>query len=57
MRSAIPASIGALVGVNVTLGDMSVVLRSGGSKARAFSIHGVTCAVMVVVGLMLLHAI
>jgi hypothetical protein len=39
----------------VPLGDMSNVLWSGGSKSTAFSVHGVTCAVMVVVGLFLIH--
>jgi hypothetical protein len=38
-------------------GDMSIVLGSSGSKSRAFSIHGVTCAVMLVVGLLLINAI
>jgi hypothetical protein len=46
-----------LVEAIVPLGDMSIVLGSGGSKSRAFSIHGVTCAVMLVVGLLLIHAI
>jgi uncharacterized membrane protein len=41
----------------VPLGDMSIVLGSGGSKSKAFSIHGVTCAVMLVVGLLLIHII
>ncbi len=41
----------------IPLGDMSIVLGSGGSKSRAFSVHGVTCAVMLVVGLLLIHAI
>jgi hypothetical protein len=41
----------------VPFGDMSVILGSGGSKSKAFSIHGVTCAVMLVVGLLLIHAI
>jgi hypothetical protein len=41
----------------IPLGDMSIILGSGGSKSRAFSIHGVTCAVMLVVGLLLIHAI
>ena len=41
----------------IPLGDMSIILGSGGSKSRAFSIHGVTCAVMVVVGLFLIHVI
>jgi hypothetical protein len=41
----------------IPFGDMSIILASDGSKSRAFSIHGVTCAVMVVAGLMLIHAI
>ena len=41
----------------IPLGDMSIVLGSGGSKSRAFSIHGVTCAVMIAVGLWLIHAV
>jgi hypothetical protein len=49
--------IALLVEAIVPLGDMSNVLGSGGSKSAAFSIHGVTCAVMVVVGLFLIHAI
>jgi hypothetical protein len=40
----------------IPLGDMSIVLSSGGSKPKAFSIHGVTCAVMLVVGLLLVQA-
>jgi hypothetical protein len=39
------------------LGDMSVILGSGGSKFKAFSMHGATCAAMLVVGLLLIHAI
>ena len=49
--------IALLVYAIIPLGDMSIILRSGGSKSRAFSIHGVTCAVMLVVGLSLTHAI
>jgi len=49
--------IALLVLAIIPLGDMSIILGSGGSKARAFSIHGVTCAVMLVVGLLLIHAI
>jgi len=41
----------------IPFGDMSNVLASGGRKATAFSVHGVTCAVMLVVGLLLTHAI
>ena len=41
----------------IPFGDMSIVLGSGGSKSRALSIHGVTCAVMLVVGLLLILAI
>ena len=48
----------ALLVLAVTpLGDMSNVLVSGGSKSTAFSVHGVTCAVMLVVGLFLIHLI
>ena len=46
-----------LVEAIIPLGDMSIVLGSGGSKSRAFSIHGITCAVMLVVGLLLIHAV
>jgi hypothetical protein len=46
-----------LVEAIIPLGDMSIILRSGGSKSQAFSIHGVTCAVMLVAGLLLIHAI
>ena len=49
--------IALLVYAIIPLGDMSIVLDSGGSKSKAFSIHGVTCAVMLVVGLLLIHAI
>ena len=49
--------IALLVEAIIPLGDMSIVLGSGGSKSRAFSIHGVTCAVMLVTGLLLIHAI
>ncbi len=38
----------------IPLGDMAIVLASGGSRSRAFSIHGVTCAVMLVVGFLLI---
>jgi hypothetical protein len=46
-----------LVEAIIPLGDMSIILGSGGSKSRAFSIHGVTCAVMLLLGLWLIHAI
>ena len=49
--------IALLVFAIVPLGDMLNVLASGGSKSTAFSVHGVTCAVMLVVGLLLIHAI
>jgi hypothetical protein len=41
----------------IPLGDMSIILGSGGSKSRAFSIHGVTGAVMLVIGPLLIHAL
>jgi Domain of unknown function (DUF4267) len=52
-----PVGIALLVEAIVPLGDMSIVLGSGGSKSKAFSIHDVTCAVMLVVGLLLIHAL
>ena len=59
MLTADPRSVGIvlLVEAIVPLGDMSIILGSGGSKSRAFSIHGLTCAVMLVVGLLLIHPI
>ncbi len=48
--------IALLVFAIIPLGDMSNVLGSGGSKSKAFSVHGVTCAVELVVGLLLIHA-
>ena len=44
-----------LVQAIIPLGDMSIILGSGGSKSTAFSVHGVTCAVMLAVGLLLIH--
>lgn len=41
----------------IPFGDMSNILGSGGSKSTALSVHGVTCAVMLIAGLLLLHAI
>jgi hypothetical protein len=49
--------IAVLVYAIIPFGDMSIVLGSSGSKSTAFSVHGVTCAVMLVVGLLLIHAI
>ena len=49
--------IALLVYAIIPLGDMSIVLGSGGSRSKAFSVHGVACAVMLVVGLLLIHAI
>ena len=46
-----------LVFAIIPFGDMFNILVSGGRKATAFSVHGVTCAVMFVVGLLLIHAI
>jgi uncharacterized membrane protein len=46
-----------LVFAIIPFGDMSNILVSGGRKATAFSVHGVTCAVMLVVGLLLIHAV
>lgn len=39
----------------IPLGDMSNILVSGGRKTTALSVHGVTCAVMLFAGLLLIH--
>ena len=49
--------IAPLVEAIVPLGDMSILLGSGGSRSKAFSVHGATCAVMLVAGLLSIHAI
>ena len=49
--------IALLVLAITPLGDMSNVLASGGSRSTAFSVHGATCAVMIVIGLFLIHVI
>ena len=46
-----------LVFALIPFGDMSNILLSGGRKASAFSVHGLTCAVMLFAGLLLIHAI
>ena len=46
-----------LVKAIIPLATCQSLLGSGESKSRAFSIHGVTCAVMLVGGLLLIHAI
>ncbi len=46
-----------LVFAIIPFGDMSNILGSGGSKSKAFSVHSVSCAVMLVVGLLLIHAV
>jgi Domain of unknown function (DUF4267) len=49
--------IAVLVLAIIPFGDMSIILGSDGSKSKAFSIHGVTCAVLLVVGFLLIHVI
>jgi hypothetical protein len=46
-----------LVFAIIPFGDMCNILVSGGRKATGFSVHGVTCAVMLFAGLLLIHAI
>ena len=46
-----------LVFAVIPFGDMSIILGSGGRKVTAFYVHGVTCAVMVVAGLLLINVI
>ena len=48
--------IALLVEAVLPLGDMSINLACGGRKATAFSVHGVTLVVMVVVSVWLIHA-
>lgn len=59
MPTADSRSVGIvlLVLAIIPFGDMANILGSGGRKATAFSVHGVTCAVMLVAGLLLIHAI
>ena len=38
----------------IPFGDMSNVLASGGSKATALSVHGLTCLVMLLAGFLLI---
>lgn len=45
-----------LVDAIIPFGDMSNVLASGGRKATAFLVHGITCAVMIVAGLFMIQA-
>ena len=57
MANSRSVAIVLLVFAIIPLGDMSNILGSGGSKLKAFSVHGVSCAVMLVVGLLLIHAV
>ena len=41
----------------IPFGDMTNILASGGKKATALSVHGVTCAVMLAAGLLLIRVI
>ncbi len=41
----------------IPFGDMSNVALSGGRKVTAFSVHGLTCAAMIIAGLLLIHVI
>src|ERR1700757_752959 len=45
-----------LVFAVIPFGDMCNILGSGGRKVTAFSVHGVTCAVMLFTGILLIHA-
>jgi Domain of unknown function (DUF4267) len=45
-----------LAAASIPVGDMLIVLRSNGSKATAFGVHGVTAAVMLVISVLLLVA-
>ena len=49
--------IALLVLAIIPLGDMCNILVSGGRKVTAFAVHGVTCAVMLFAGLLLIQGI
>ena len=49
--------IALLVAAIVPFGDMAVILGAKGSKPKAYLVHGLTCAVIVVVGLLLIRAV
>ena len=51
------AGIVLLVFAIIPFGDMFNILGSGGSKSTAFSVHGITCGVMLVVGLLLVRTV
>jgi hypothetical protein len=51
------AGMALLAEAIIPFGDMSIILASGGSKSTALSVHGVTCAVMIAVSLVLLHSV
>jgi hypothetical protein len=55
IRDIATVGIVILVFSIIPFGDMSNILVSGGRKATAFSVHGVTCAVMLFAGLLLIH--
>jgi hypothetical protein len=46
-----------LVFAVIPFGDMCNILGSGGRNVAAFSVHGVTCAVMLFTGILLIHAV
>jgi hypothetical protein len=46
-----------LVFAIIPFGDMTTILLSGGRKVTAFSVHGATCAVMLLASLLMLQAI
>lgn len=58
MIFATPAvlAVGLLAMVVIPLGDMLIVLRSGGTRTAALGIHGTTAAAMLVIAALLLTA-
>ena len=58
MVSAPPRLLGEflLIASVIAIGDASIVLRAGGSKAAAFGIHGVTALVIIATGATLIVA-
>ena len=58
LANSAPHLLGAFMGAAtlIPVGDAAIVLRSGGTRAAAFGIHGVTAAVMLAASAALLLA-
>ena len=57
MTNTRTVGIVVLVFATIPFGDMANILLSGGRKATALSVHGVTCTVMLFASLLLINAV